>query len=367
MIEELLEELNIYRANPYLWKELKWKASKDSVGEYFDENKSKRDKLIIALQFAFTQQDEKFLQFLFQQEILDRLHDPFQGVTTILRRCGFLLASFNKPEHVWLFVEAKTANFDTHCGFDWEYMLSAGVEATFKYVESHEHPMKAGFSSYFPSRKECALSEEDIIQWKLQLEATFPKEIARTDVESWMFIGLELGQKAQVGQLLQTWLQNQEWKEDSLRTLKYFQSYLGDVAGEISTTQKLIGFIENDDQRAYIYSELASLYLKNNQREQAWSSIKEAVNRIKSIDKGILGGLGECALDIICQSSSKERWLQEPYAFGLLHQPYYMSLQYLSKVVQASQRMNDEKAEERYTALLEAEKKRIAVELEKLK
>ncbi|MDJ1479384.1 hypothetical protein QNI16_02740 [Cytophagaceae bacterium YF14B1] len=363
IMHNLINKLGQYQNNTDLWKNLEWREGTNSQGDYIDENSLRRKELLIALQVnlpkaRISKNFEQFLQFLLKQEIDDRGNDPFQGLTESLTRAGFLLARFRNPANVWLFVAAKTANFDTHCGFDWEYMLSAGIKETFDYVEAKEHPLKEQFYNYFNGRQNCPLSQPDIDKWFTIKQNTYPSssEIAETDLSFWIDLAVELRWMKNVKQLLPEWIQNQRWDSSLLRKLKYYQNFIEDWNGQIQTLRELFIHEQNEYLKFYDYCELAELYLKLGNPFLAWQVVLKCKS-VLPLDKDKLGELGVNALDIISYSQNEE-WVKDVFSFVISHQPHYLSLDYLLKLVAACQQMNDKQAEERFIPLLEAEKQR---------
>lgn len=133
-IEEIKNHLDQIKSSRKSWKAFSYE--KDDDGE--DANYLKRYALAIELQYCYTPDDKELIKFLLEQEVLNRRNAPFQGLSISLTLLSYLLATYREPEHVWLFEQAKYANFDTYCGYDSEFIFSAGIEATCDYLENHE-------------------------------------------------------------------------------------------------------------------------------------------------------------------------------------------------------------------------------------
>lgn len=108
-------------------KQFAYEEAFDGEGDSYDQNRVKRFQLIIAIQYDRDEHDEALLEELFKQEI--RMHEeaPFQGLYPSISLCAHLLAQFRNPSHVWLFTNAKLANFDTFLGFDYQYVVPLGL------------------------------------------------------------------------------------------------------------------------------------------------------------------------------------------------------------------------------------------------
>lgn len=60
--------------------------------------------------------------------------DPEEGMTDELRLSAFVLSKLGHVEDVPLLWRAKVANFDTYCGLDIQFLVSAGVRETLDYL-----------------------------------------------------------------------------------------------------------------------------------------------------------------------------------------------------------------------------------------
>lgn len=86
-----------------------------------DENYSARGRLLYALRFGAVEvgepEREEMVRELFEQEIISREKESFQGIGTNLELLAVLMEKYRKPEDDALFERAKNANFDCYCGF----------------------------------------------------------------------------------------------------------------------------------------------------------------------------------------------------------------------------------------------------------
>jgi hypothetical protein len=351
--------LEKYR-NDYLLREnLKWIVSEENKKDYLDINRFNRVELSLALQFERESGDEELIKFLFEQEILDRYNDPFQGGSEVLRRTAFFLTEFKKPDNVWLFLAAKTANFDTHCGFDYEYILSAGIDKTFDYIQKNEHPLKEYFFDYFETKENCPLTQSDIDDWYENLKLHFPKIVEESNPEFLMDLAIELNQIEKVSDLLQIWKKDKIWDINSLKSYKYYLSFLEKVEEEIEVKLKILDLEENNESKAYSFLQLAKLYLQNNESKQAWNTILDCLEKIGQMSQGTLGALGKFAFDIIIEVNYPADWLNEVFEFAISNRPYLLSYFYLENSLKASQIMKNQKLEKEFLDLLRQEKERL--------
>ncbi|WP_431685784.1 hypothetical protein [Hahella sp. NBU794] len=130
-------DIDIYRHNEKRWSDLAYAEGTSAEGDSYDLNEKPRYAAMLALQYDLKNSDETLVRFLFEQEILARENDDYQGIGEALPLGAYLLASFKRPGDIPLFYDAKFANFDTACGFDREYMYVALGENTESYVLEH--------------------------------------------------------------------------------------------------------------------------------------------------------------------------------------------------------------------------------------
>ncbi|TCS95747.1 hypothetical protein [Hazenella coriacea] len=135
-IKEIQDHLDNIRTSKDLWNEFAYVKNEEAYFE--DENYLKRYALAIELQYHWTPDDQELVRFLMKNEVESQWYDGWQGIGPSLVLISYLLTKSKNPENVWLFEEAKWANFDTYCGYDSEFIFSAGVAATCKYLENHE-------------------------------------------------------------------------------------------------------------------------------------------------------------------------------------------------------------------------------------
>ena len=137
-IYEIPEKLQMIKGTKSLWGSFAYKKCKDVYG--YDSNGLRRYALIIQLQNDKTvsEEDKEFLEFLMHQEIGMHRNHPYQGVYESMDILAYLLAKFKDVNHIALFEQAKLCNFDTYYGVDTEYLFSAGIEETIRYVEEND-------------------------------------------------------------------------------------------------------------------------------------------------------------------------------------------------------------------------------------
>lgn len=358
MKEELLNKLVRIRNNKTEWEKLK-NSPKQNPDEYEDSNYQNREEILIALQFHRKDKDEELIKFLFEEEIKDRRKDPFQGNTESLNRAGHLLATFKKPKYVWLFLKAKNANFDTHCGFDWEHILSAGVKKTFEYVEKSNQSEKEDFYEFFPNEKECELSESDITQWHQNKSIDFPNNPNEEDIEFWIDIALSISNTEEAKRLINKFESHVNKNEESLRALKYYKGRIKDFAGQIEIIEQLIKKPYYEHNIIADYFELSKVYLENNQAKKSWETIQTAIEKCDLSNKYMKGLFSEQAVKIVMNSNLSKQDLESIYDFAMNNYGNILPLVKLEEYYECAKKMKDEKNQKLFHERYKEEKKRI--------
>lgn len=367
MFKELKDKLDKYRRDKELWIELAWYKN-ELIRDYEDINENKRTEVGIALQFDKKVSDEEFIQYLMKEEVKNRSNDPFQGCSGNLNRIGFLLASFRNPQNVELFLEAKTANFDTHCGFDWEHILSAGVKKTFELVETTDKKVKEIFNTYFESLEACELTDDDIENWLTNKKNKwYPNDINKLDTEYNIALALELENYVKAKELIDKLEKESSESEDFLQTLKYYRGRLGDIQSEIILAEKLLNYPKEDDLRAWDFIALSQLYLKLKDIEKAWLKIRRAISMKAILNKGRLGQVADTCIDIINKSDTHYDFYRECYQFGIENLGHFLTMDQAKKRLEASSKMKDSKNVESFEKIYQQEKEKMDTIMNQIK
>src|SRR5262245_20850909 len=136
MLDEHRDWLRRFRRDSSAWSASGYQEAHNAEGLAYDGHFRHRFGVLVCLQYDFHMKDYQLVRYLFEQEITGRKRGAFQGLTPALKIGAYLLAHYRDVSHVWLFWQAKKANFDCWLGLDWEYLFSAGPEETLKYVHA---------------------------------------------------------------------------------------------------------------------------------------------------------------------------------------------------------------------------------------
>ena len=251
-----MNTLEEYRNGSQHLHHVAYKAARSEDRGSYDANEKQRFSLLVELQYDFKVSDYQLIRFLFEQETIAREKDSFQGVGHALYLAGYLLAKFKLPQDIPLFVKAKQANFDTHCGFDIEFIFWALEEKT-KYYLQENHP------DLFADSVEAYLAFEqfDILQkWWVDQQKKFPDNIELEDTIVLYERNLYLENLEEAKALLDNWAITEPESERKSSYLKYHYQQLGETGKSIDIVENQLKLKERGKERASCYRELIELY-----------------------------------------------------------------------------------------------------------
>ena len=114
----LAKELDRYLSGdkePYMYKCMRDEQYGDA-----DEHQTDRKRLVYALQFGLREINEplreQMVRELFEQEVISREKESFQGIGSSMEMLADMIQPYRKPEDDALLERAKNANFDCYCG-----------------------------------------------------------------------------------------------------------------------------------------------------------------------------------------------------------------------------------------------------------
>ncbi|TWW00308.1 hypothetical protein [Chitinophaga pinensis] len=276
LLQKHIAILNDVRAGKIPLKTFFFKRSKDDAD--CDLHRQKRSNLITALKFAPLPTDEPLLQELFRQEIKRAEKDPFQGCGDAMMLAASLLSRFKNPENVWLFTAAKRANFDTSCGFDYEFLVSAGIDVTYDLVDNAKaSKLKQAF--YYvagASREVCHISQEELLQWETRIQRTLHPSL--DTIEQEMYLAIDLNDKEALRELVDQWqTEKTTWTGEEANALLYYETVLKNRAGEIRAYELIAQLDNRAFMRTHALEKLSRLYLENGEALKAWDTLQLAL------------------------------------------------------------------------------------------
>lgn len=267
-----MNNLNLYRKEKQSWAELAYCEATDKDRGSFDHNEKRRYAIFIALQYDFREEDEELIRFLFEQEVIARENDSFQGIGKALWLGAFLLARFNNPSDIPLFYRAKHSNFDTGCGFDKEFIYTALREKTEEYVLKNYPELyvdiKGGYTDMNLS--------ESLDEWWSNLSQQFPKDEKDESLLELYERNMYFENMNRAKEYLAKWKNREPDSEQKDGTLKYAYIELGEIPSAIEIVKKELTAKETNWDKASCNLDLLQLYTK--------IASKDGLQTIKAID-----------------------------------------------------------------------------------
>lgn len=353
-IEDILAKhiqvLRDFRSGKIPFEAFAWQPEEDDDGDEEDVNELARYRLLIALQYDPQPDDEPLLRRLMEEEIKMHANADYQGLYYSLRVVASLLVRFRNPENIPLFICAKLSNFDTHAGFDYQYIISAGLEKSFEYVQTQSPDWAERFYDFMgPSLEECYLEPDELDYWNDYIREDFGPEMKFESIEDEIYLAGELQEEEFEAQKIREWLAiPREWNKDLLRRKADYLSDLDDIEGLLAVKRELLSMQEKPWDRVAYGMDLTRLMLENDNPEDAWGCMQEAISQLKEVADWERVGLGrsltEMVFDIVRHEKSPENIRREAYQWGLNAVPGLGKLYYnlLEKITEAAEVMKDE-------------------------
>lgn len=368
MIEKYIQVLKKVRAGELELKNFFYEEAKNKEGYAYDKNATKRFQLLIALQYNRQATDEAILVELFKAEIKRHQKAPFQGLHPALKLNAFLLSLYPKTAYSTLYLEAKKANFDTHCGFDYQFLLAAGIAETYQFFQKEQPELAEVFWDYVgDSVDNCSISEAELSEWKGYLVEEYPDTLILEDIIDEIDLAIDLDEMEILQDKIDLWKGSKSsWSESDLNQLNYYQGLIEDLAGQIVTQGKLLQLATSDWDKAALFQRLSKLLIANCQLDSAWEKIKESQSYLQKISDWKTVGLGrfmiENAFDVVLGINDKENPIaQEAFQWSSqeVKNMENLHLNLLEKIVQGAALMEDLQLSNQYKKILKQEREQL--------
>jgi hypothetical protein len=367
MLEKYQQILDNVRKNPKEWQQFAFQLRRNLEGYVRDVNALKRYQLLIAIQHDLMKGDEDLLVYLFRQEVDMHTEPTIQGLSASLSLNAYLLSIFGNPKNLPLFIAAKTANFDTHCGFDREFLVCLNLQITYKQVKKLSKGWQDKFFEYFDTNKEKAkLTPKQWEAWRDAKDKQYIIGLGNKTLEQEIYLAEQLQENDIKSQKITEWIAQQtQWTEENLTIWASYERSRKNVKGQIEAHEKRIAFKITDWDKAVQYQILAELYLSIKSPDAAWQVLKEGIVFLENIQDWGQVNLGrffvEHSLDIILQKMDVKDVSQEAYTWMLnkidkIEGPY---INLLEKIVKVAQLWNNPALQARYEKILEDKKEEL--------
>ncbi|MEY9967550.1 hypothetical protein ABIA33_005621 [Streptacidiphilus sp. MAP12-16] len=292
-------DLERLRADRQTWRSLAYLRGEDERGYECDLHELARARALWTLQYASTPEDLPLLRFLLGQEATARSEDPFQGCGEELELAGLLVAEHRQVHDVALQWQAKTANFDTWCGYDLAFVLAGGVEDTVAFVRAGAlEDREALLQRITGEQGGPAMSQEDVDAWLVATRERFPRDPADEAPWTWMDRLRRLGDGDGARHYLRLWAV--ELPQDNPHALGGLQRELaefGDFTEAADVQRRVLALIQGPDARAAGLRRLAELTRLSGDFTTAWQSLQDSLGHLDDQPGWRDAGLGRSFIE----------------------------------------------------------------------
>lgn len=232
IVDDISTRLAQLRADRRLWTSVAYEPRADDQEQRGDDedcgsdrNELARAQALWALQYDLRDDDAELTRFLLSEEAR-YAHDEI-GIGDELHLAGLLVAERPRVTDVWLHWRAKTASFDTQCGYESALLFAAGIRATTDHVTNSEHPER---DALLASLRDLATDDDEIRRTLAHLRDLFPQDPAREPATVWMARCRRIGDLVGARRHLDRWALDLPRDRQGLRSLSYALADLGDFA-----------------------------------------------------------------------------------------------------------------------------------------
>ncbi|SCW68500.1 hypothetical protein SAMN04487970_102850 [Paenibacillus tianmuensis] len=352
--KDVRRNIDKIRSSRDLWKEFEYQDP--------DVNYFKRYAAAVAIQYDWKPEDYDLIKFLMENEVESRIHDPYGGCGDSLTLISYLLAKFRRPENVWLFEKAKSANFDTHCAYFDECIFSAGVELTCKYLEGFELTETNTYLFEHKDQLNSLFSEQDIGDYFHRMTLWFPDSMEKEKTESLLIKAIDFDDLEEAERLFDI-LEKQA--EPDVQTLYYRAKELKKYEKAIFYKQKELELTTDARDKVSFILDITELHILNNDYMKAFESAQSWERLLTQFDSWQYTGLGRSMSESwfdICLGFYKEKDIisaQLCYRNGdwMIRTTNNFSLNVLEKALACSKAVRDEKGIRFYKKIVKKEQR----------
>ncbi|WP_420644016.1 hypothetical protein [Candidatus Leptofilum sp.] len=370
------------RKDESLWNQFSFSPFKDEDGSILDKNSNARYALIIALQYNWSTSDEKLLRFIIQNEV--KMHQKDTGLLQSLHISTYLLAKYKNLENVFLFFEAKEANFDTYCGLDVENVFSAGVQKTIEYLKRSNNPVSIRILERVDgSIVDNYLDEERLRAWFEEVSRAYPDTVEKERRITLIDRAITFKEFKAGRILVREWFNehlnqvyekgNEYAQKRDLANIVGRAKASGDLSLAIDAQKIALKLCDSPFDRISETQELAELYRLSGSPLKAWTELKKCQPDLEIYKGWNTSGLGRFVittalqLSLDCDKSSKIKQESFYWANKLISQSRFITLVIFELAFEAASAINDLELQSQYEILRANEKRRIEAMFASLK
>jgi len=368
IFQRTISELPAFRASPHPWASCAYEHFVHPNWGDQDAHELERYRFLLALQYECQPGDEDLVRYLFDQEVLARSNDSFQGCGDSLNVASYLLSRWKRPADFWRFATAKLANFDTYCGYDARYLCAAGIDVALAEFANTEHALKEPIRSYlYDEEGNCGFTAAEMDEWEKNLIATFSKRPDEEPLSIWIDRAIVFGLLDE-GRALLDQLESSGTDLDE-SSLAHLREQVGDRAAALVKRRALLEAAEDDWDRVSKALGVAELLLKEKRPDEAWSVIQSVDDCLMRIKDWHRYGLGRMAVEIAFRIAIGASPAIAPVAFAWActreAQLEMSTYQILTHAVEAATAIGDTARTQDYQQAAREERRRIDEELER--
>lgn len=234
-----------------------------------DTHAKARYALLIELQYDLQAQDEALVRYLFTQEILNSQENPEEGVSDALILNAYLLTSFENPDDIPLFYNAKYSNFDASFAIDSEFMFYALGDYTETFIEDNFPEIYDDLQGiYDPCDYNGALEE-----WWTHLSSDYPEQEFDEDLYTLYQRHFYLDNYELAKKYLEAWNEATPDSINKKSVLKYAYIELKEYSQVIELLKEELVTSDSHWDSISCYRDLLDFYTRTEQSENASKTV----------------------------------------------------------------------------------------------
>lgn len=286
------DHLDSYRKDPSKWQENAYSEGNSEKFGRYDKHEKTRYATLLAIQYDFQERDEDLIRYLFEQEILARENDSFQGIGEALWLAAYLLATFKRADDIPLFYRAKFANFDTSCGFDREFMYLALRENTEEFVHKNYPELYNDMKDSFDSMG----LNKPLDDWWKNISSRYPEHVDEEPLFTLYERNIYFGNRTRAKKYLDQWKEEEPESANKNSTMKYAYIELGEFSLAMQLLKKELDEKERGWDRASCLSQMLELYVRMDGPIEGFDVLQTLDREFKIFDDWRQVGLGRMAV-----------------------------------------------------------------------
>ncbi len=272
--------LNEVRVTAPSFKSIQFKEVKNGADLLADEQMLRRAKCLWALQYNRSDADDLLLRTIFEAEVQWHSNAPFQGFAKELTVAALLLAKRPPSDVLQLMWSAKSANFDTWCGFDSRLLGCGGVESA---ISEARELGDESLLNHLTDEDQPLFSDDEVAEYLEDMDAWIPTSPTDEVPATWFRRAQMLDEKNVAKEVLDDWCASSSPPEDSY--LQQALASIGFFAEAVDTQQRILAKADSARTELHLLK-LAELERLAGFYDGSFANLKNVWNLIKSSRNG---------------------------------------------------------------------------------